>query len=71
MSPEPTHWPSRMAAPADVLQWLNRQRPADEQGKKCLVALRWLVHAEIDRCAPEPPPKSITHFTPDEPAQTL
>lgn len=64
MSHESAPWPRIMAAPAEVLRWLDKQRPLDAAGKKCVLTLRWLVHAELDRSVPDPPP-SITHFTPE------
>ncbi len=69
MSTERAPWPRIMLPPSQVLEWLNKQRPADQQGKKAVLTLRWLVFAEIERCAPAPVPTSITHFTPDEPAR--
>ncbi|WP_210516424.1 hypothetical protein [Hymenobacter terricola] len=64
---ETVPWPKMMLPAADVLQWLSKLKPADNVGKKAVFTLRWLAHAEIERCCPEPPPQSITHFTPDEP----
>ncbi|MBJ6109459.1 hypothetical protein JAO73_10570 [Hymenobacter sp. BT523] len=52
--------------PAELLQWLNRQRPADKAGQKAVLTIRWLISAELDRAAPDPPPRAITHFTPDD-----
>jgi hypothetical protein len=60
-------WPAMMAPATTVLEWLNKQKPADRQGQKVVLTLRWLAHAEIERCTPEPVPSAITHFTPDEP----
>ncbi|HEX8659193.1 MAG TPA: hypothetical protein VF690_16760, partial [Hymenobacter sp.] len=54
-----------MASAAEALHWINQLRVQDEHGKKCLCTLRWLVHAELERSTPSPP-KSITHFTPDD-----
>lgn len=51
--------------PKDLLEWLNTQRPLDNAGKKRVLTLRWLVFGEIERTSPDPPPRAITHFTPD------
>ncbi len=61
-----------MFTPAgELLTWLNAQRPADEAGRRRLLTLRWLVFGELERSGPEPVPKSITHFVPDEPSAQL
>lgn len=53
-------WPALFTPPADLLGWLDEQRrlhQRDEVTCRHLLTLRWLVLAELDRTAPDPPPK--------------
>jgi hypothetical protein len=59
-----------MAHPTKVLDWLNKQRPLDNEGKKAVVTLRWLVFGELERTMPDIS-KSISDFTPEEPTASL
>lgn len=59
--PAAAPWPSMLPAPIQLLGWLdeqNRVHRGDEDTLRLLRGLRWLVLAEVDRTAPEPPPKS-------------
>lgn len=53
------NWPSCIPAPLDLLSWLDGQVRSSKDGAelRILAGFRWLVLAEIDRTAPEPPPK--------------
>ena len=48
-APERAPWPRMFTPAADLLEWLGKQRPLTEAGKKRILTLRWLVHAELDR----------------------
>lgn len=55
-------WPATFTPPAALLGWLDelsRQRHVGPEAKRHLLTLRWLVLAELDRTAPEPPPKPV------------
>ena len=58
-------WPSHFARPQEILEWLNKLQAKDGLTAKCLLGMRWLVLAELDRTAPEAPPKSVPAFTPN------
>jgi hypothetical protein len=63
-APAPAAWPSMLPPPLQLLRWLDALPPGPESR-----ALRWLVLAELDRTAPEPPaPESISHPFPIQPA---
>jgi hypothetical protein len=70
-TPALTTWPGFCAQPEQVQAWLNKQRPADEVGKKIMLTLRWMVNEELERRRPDPVPAAITDFIPDEPSQPL
>ena len=51
--PGPSPWPSQFAKPAEILAWLNTLQARDGLTPGCLLGLRWLVLAELDRTTPE------------------
>ena len=63
---EQAPWPKMFTPPQELLEWLGKQRPLDQAGKKRVLTLRWLVFGELERTVPDPP-KSIMEFVPDEP----
>ncbi|MDO7853174.1 hypothetical protein [Hymenobacter convexus] len=65
MSTGSTAWPGMFTPPAELLEWLSTQRPQDRVGQKAVVTLRWLVHAELERRGPDPPP-GRADFPPDD-----
>lgn len=59
--PELPPWPQLFTRPADLIGWLDdqsRQHQQDPVVRRHLLTIRWLVLAELDRTAPEPPPKA-------------
>ena len=60
-------WPSHFAQPQEILEWLNKLQAKDGLTAKCLLGMRWLVLAELDRTAPEREPKAPVPppFTPN------
>lgn len=52
-------WPGLFATPSEVLAWLNQQRPASRDAYRCVLAVRWLVLAELDRSVPELPQQPL------------
>ena len=59
-------WPSHFAAPQEILDWLNKLQAKDGLTAKCLLGMRWLVLAELERSVPEPK-QSLPAFTHAEP----
>ena len=45
-------WPAQFATPQQVLAWLDSLTPQPGLTAPCLLAMRWLVLAELDRPAP-------------------
>ncbi|MDB5268031.1 MAG: hypothetical protein JWP58_1071 [Hymenobacter sp.] len=58
-------WPSHCARPEEILKWLNTLTSRDGLTAKCLLGMRWLVLAELERSVPEPEPKALPAFTPN------
>jgi hypothetical protein len=59
--PELPVWPQLFTRPAELIGWLDdqsRQYQKDPVVRRHLLTIRWLVLAELDRTAPELPPKS-------------
>lgn len=59
---EPTApWPGYLTPPGELWAWLQqealRRQKEGEPTWRHLATLRWLVLAELDRTAPEPPAK--------------
>lgn len=53
-------WPALFTPPAELLGWLDeqaRRHQRDPELRRHLLTLRWLLLAELDRTASEPPPK--------------
>lgn len=61
----PAPWPRQFATPQEILEWLNKLTARDGLTVKCLLGMRWLVMAELDRSAPEREPKVLPAFTPN------
>jgi hypothetical protein len=58
-------WPSHCARPEEILEWLNKLQAKDGLTGRCLLGMRWLVLAELDRTVPEPAPRAVPAFTPN------
>lgn len=59
-TPAGAPWPALLPAPLQLLGWLDEQTRAHRTNAdtlRLLGGLRWLVLAEVDRTAPDPPPK--------------
>jgi hypothetical protein len=59
--PELPPWPHLFTPPAELRGWLDDQalqHQKDPVLQRHLRTIRWLVLAELDRTAPEPPPKA-------------
>ena len=67
MPPEQPPWPSQFASPQQILDWLNKLQAKDGLTAKCLLGMRWLVLAELERTAPEGEQKRPPAFTHAEP----
>ncbi|WP_210521599.1 hypothetical protein [Hymenobacter terricola] len=64
-SPDRAPWPKNFATAQEVLTWLNSLKARDQLTGRCLLTMRWLVLDELERSAPEPPPKAVPAFTPN------
>jgi len=64
-------WPSQFAKPTEILAWLNTLKTRDGLSVRCLLGMRWLVLAELERSAPEEAGKPPSGVFGDEPPQTL
>ncbi len=54
------NWPKLFTPPGELVGWLDdqsRQHQKDPVTTRHLLTIRWLVLAELDRTAPEPPAK--------------